>query len=43
MPTVETFGLDADPNTLGFAWRVYYDFGAALAEYRAGVKSKGAA
>jgi hypothetical protein len=43
MPTVETYGLDADPNTLGFAWRVYYDFGAALAEYRAGVKSKGAA
>jgi len=42
-PTVEHFGLDADPTVLGVTWRVYYDFGAALAEWRAGVKSKGAA
>jgi len=42
-PTVEFFGLDADPNILGVTWRVYWDFGVALAEYRAGVKSKGAA
>lgn len=43
VPTIETFGFDSNPDNLGFAWRVYYDFGAALAEYRAGVKSKGAA
>jgi len=42
-PTIEFFGLDADPNVLGVTWRVYWDFGVALGEYRAGVKSKGAA
>lgn len=42
-PTIEFWGVDADPNVLGVTWRVYYDFGVALAEYRAGVKSKGAA
>jgi hypothetical protein len=42
-PTVEFFGLDTDPKVLGVTWRVYWDFGAGLAEYRAGVKSKGAA
>lgn len=42
-PVVEFFGLDQEVDTLGVAWRCYYDFGAALAEYRGGVKSKGAA
>ncbi len=42
-PVVEYFGLSQDVSTLGVSWRVYYDFGAALAEYRAGVKSKGEA
>ena len=42
-PTVEYFGMDATPETLGVSWRVFYDFGVALGEYRAGVKSKGAA
>jgi hypothetical protein len=42
-PTVEFFGLDTDPKVLGVTWRVFWDFGVALAEYRAGVKSKGAA
>jgi phage major head subunit gpT-like protein len=42
-PTVEFFGMDTTPDVLGVSWRVYYDFGVALAEYRAGVKSKGAA
>ena len=42
-PTVEYFGIEVDPGTLGVTWRVYYDFGVALAEWRAGVKSKGAA
>lgn len=42
-PRVEFFGIDSDPGTLGATWRVTYRFGVALAEYRAGVKSKGAA
>ena len=41
-PTVEYFGLDADPDTLGVCWRVYWDFGVSAAEYRAGVKMAGA-
>ena len=40
-PTVET--ADADFNTLGIQMRGYFDFGVAKQEYRAGVKSKGAA
>ncbi len=40
-PTVEQ--TDADFDTLGIQFRGYHDFGVALAEYRAGVKSKGAA
>jgi hypothetical protein len=42
-PTVESFGLDHDINTLTFGFRVYWDYGAALADYRASVRSKGAA
>ena len=42
-PTVEYFGLDQVVSTLGVSWRCFWDFGVALAEYRAGVKSKGAA
>jgi len=42
-PTIEQFGLDADPDHLGYAFRVYHDFGCALADHRAGIKSKGAA
>ena len=41
MPTVEFFGLDAEVDTLGVSWRVYHDFGAALADWRAGVRSDG--
>jgi hypothetical protein len=40
-PTVET--AEADFDTLGIAMRGYFDFGVAKQEYRAGVKSKGAA
>ncbi len=40
-PTVEYFGLEAEADTLGVAWRVYWDFGVAAAEWRAGVKSAG--
>lgn len=42
-PTVEFFGFDAEPNTLAATWRVYFDFGAALADYRAAYKAKGEA
>lgn len=42
-PTVEFFGLDADLNKLAATWRVYFDFGAALADHRAAYKAKGEA
>ncbi len=42
-PTVEFFGFDADPNTLAATWRVFFDFGAALADHRAAYKAKGEA
>lgn len=42
-PTLETFGLDHDINTLAFGFRVYFDFGCALADFRAAIRSKGAA
>jgi hypothetical protein len=42
-PTVEFFGLDADPNVLAASWRVYFDYGAALADYRAAYRAKGEA
>ena len=40
-PTVDFFGVDSEANTLGATWRIYWDFGAALAEFRAAVKSRG--
>jgi hypothetical protein len=42
-PTVEFFGLDQDVNRLAVSWRVYHDFGAALVDPRAAVRSKGEA
>jgi hypothetical protein len=41
-PTIETFGLSAEINTLGYSWRAYLDAGCSLGEYRAGVKATGA-
>jgi hypothetical protein len=41
-PTVEYFGLDTEADTLGVAWRAYWDFGVAAAEWRGGVKLAGA-
>ena len=41
-PTVEYFGLEADVDTLGMTWRVYWDFDCDSAEWRAGVKLAGA-
>jgi hypothetical protein len=40
-PQVEFFGLDSQPNTLAVSWRVYFDYGAALADHRAAYKAKG--
>jgi hypothetical protein len=40
-PTIES--ADADFNRLGIQMRGYHDFGVALQEHRAGVKSKGEA
>jgi hypothetical protein len=42
-PTVEFLGFDADPNVLAASWRVYFDYGAALADHRAAYKAKGEA
>jgi hypothetical protein len=41
-PIVESFGFDADPSTLAATFRVFHDFGASLADYRAAQKSAGA-
>jgi hypothetical protein len=41
-PTVEYFGLESEADTLGVAWRIYWDFGVAAANWRAGVKIAGA-
>jgi hypothetical protein len=40
-PNVEFFGMDAEPNKLVVSWRVYFDYGAALADHRAAYKAKG--
>lgn len=42
-PTVEYFGLDHQANKLAVTWRVYHDFGTALVDPRAAVRSKGEA
>jgi hypothetical protein len=39
MPVIET--AEAEFDTLGIAVRAYHDFGAALQEYRASVRSAG--
>lgn len=41
VPTVEFFGLDSEVNRLAVSWRVYFDYGAALADHRAAYKAKG--
>lgn len=38
-PTIESG--DTDFNTLGMQWRGYFDFGVAMQDFRAAVKSKG--
>jgi hypothetical protein len=40
-PTTEFFGLDTEPNRLAASWRVYFDFGAALGDPKAAVRSEG--
>lgn len=41
MPTTESFGLSADRNYLGVSYRAYHDFGFALGDSKAAVKSAG--
>jgi len=40
-PTVETFGLDSDPNMLALSFRVYIDAACCLGNPRSGVYSLG--
>ena len=40
-PNIEFFGVESTPNQLSASWRVYFDFGTALADYRAAVRSNG--
>lgn len=42
-PTINFFGLETHESELAACWQIYWDFGVATAEYRAGCKSKGAA
>ena len=42
-PVIETFGLDAQVNKLALSFRCYHDFGAALGDHRAALKSTGEA
>lgn len=42
-PTVEVFGFDHDVNTLALSFRVFFDYGAALGDFRAAVAATGAA
>lgn len=42
-PVLESFGLDHDVNKLAYSFRVYHDFGCALADFRSAIASKGAA
>lgn len=42
-PTTEFFGLEATVERLAVSWRVFFDYGAALCDPRAGVLSKGQA
>lgn len=41
-PVVEGLGMSATPNLLAYQWRVYHDYGAALGDPKAAVKSAGA-
>ena len=41
-PVVETLGFDGQVNVLALSFRCYHDFGAALGDWRAAVKSVGA-
>ncbi len=41
-PTIETFGMDKDPEKLQVTWRCVFDFGVALGDPAGAVKSAGA-
>lgn len=38
-PIIETFGFDSEPNVLAMTYRCYHDFGCALGDHRAALKS----
>lgn len=40
-PTVEFFGLDTTPERLAVSWRVVFDFGTAMGDAKAAVRSRG--
>jgi len=40
-PQIQFFGMDHDADTLGVAWRVHFDYGSALCDYRAALKADG--
>ena len=42
-PMVETFGPESDIDTLGYSFRIVFDYGVALADFRGSIRSKGAA
>lgn len=42
-PTTEFFGLEQSVERLAVSWRVYFDFGSAMCDPRAAVRSKGQA
>lgn len=41
-PTIQQFGIDADPNRLTISFRAHADFVAAVGDYHASVYSTGA-
>jgi hypothetical protein len=38
---IQFFGMDHDADTLGVAWRVHFDYGSALCDYRAALMADG--
>ena len=40
-PRLETFGFDSEPEKLAMSMRVYFDYGCALGDFRASVRSAG--
>ena len=43
MPTIQNFDMNTDIDHLSFGFRIFHDFGCALGDFRASIRSKGAA